>query len=166
MKTAIYPGSFDPPTMGHLDIIRRASKVSDKVIVAILNNPHKKNPMFSIEDRKKMLDLITKGLENVEIDHFEGLLVEYAVKKQAQIIIKGLRAISDFENEFQMALTNRKLTPEVETVFMMTNDKYSYLSSSVVKEILYFGGCIDQLVPEEVNEFISEKIKQGEIILA
>ena len=163
MKTAIYPGSFDPPTMGHLDIIKRASKVSDKLIVAILNNPHKKNPMFSIEDREKMLTLITKELENVEIDYFEGLLVDYAVKKQAQIIIKGLRAISDFENEFQMALTNRKLTPEVETVFMMTNDKYSFLSSSVVKEILYFGGCVDQLIPEQVNEFISQKIKQGEL---
>ncbi len=159
MKIAIYPGSFDPPTKGHLDIIKRASKVFDKLIVAILKNPYK-NPMFSIEERKKMLNLIIEDLNNVEIDYFEGLLVEYAQNKQAQIIIKGLRAISDFENEFQMALTNRKLVPEIETVFMMTNDKYSFLSSSVVKEILEFDGCIDKLVPDEVNEFIQKKTQE------
>ncbi len=159
MKIAIYPGSFDPPTMGHLDIIRRASKITDKLIVAILYNPNKTNPMFSIKDRKKMLNLIINDLDNVEVDFFEGLLVDYAVKKQAKIIVKGLRAISDFESEFQMALTNRKLAPQVETVFMMTNDKYSFLSSSVVKEIMEFGGCIDDLVPEKVKEFIGEKAK-------
>ena len=159
MKIAIYPGSFDPPTKGHLDIIQRASKVFDKLVVAVLKNPQKGKPMFEIKDREKMLKLITEDLDNVEIDYFDGLLVDFVIKKEAQIIIKGLRAISDFENEFQMALTNRKLAPGVETVFMMTSDKYSFLSSSVVKEILEFNGSIDKLVPELVNDYILNKLK-------
>lgn len=164
MKVAIYPGSFDPPTCGHCDIIKRASKVFDKLVVAILNNPRKNDPMFTFRDREKMLKLVTKDLENVEIDYFEGLLVDYAEKKGANIIIKGLRAISDFENEFQMALTNRKLAPEIETVFMMTSDKYSFLSSSVVKEILEFDGCIEELVPGPVHDYIMEKSDSKEVL--
>ncbi|ACB84932.1 pantetheine-phosphate adenylyltransferase [Natranaerobius thermophilus] len=156
MKTVIYPGSFDPPTNGHLDIIQRAARVFDKVIVAVLNNPEK-NPMFTVAERRKMLEMITKEYANVEIDDFNGLLVDYVREKQVSIVIKGLRAISDFENEMQMALTNRKLAPDIETIFMMTNHKCSFLSSSVVKEVVAFDGCIEGLVPEQIQDYIIEK---------
>lgn len=157
MKIAVYPGSFDPVTNGHLDIIERASKTFDKVIVSILQNSSKV-PMFTVEERMQLLKRVTKDLKNVEIDSFKGLLVNYMEEKNSKIIIKGLRAISDFEYEFQMALTNSKLKPEVETLFMMTSSKYSYLSSSIVKEIARLGGCLKELVPDEIIYDIINKV--------
>lgn len=157
MIKAIYPGSFDPVTNGHLDIIDRASKIFDCLIVAVLENP-RKTPMFSIEERVKMLNSIVDGYHNVEVDYYCGLLVEYSQKRGAKIIIKGLRAISDFEFEFQMALVNRKLNCDIETLFMMTNNKYSYISSSIVKEVASYGGDIKDLVPPQVYPMIIEKI--------
>ena len=161
MRTAVYPGSFDPVTKGHLDIIRRASKTFDKVYVAILTNSSK-TPMFSLEQRLDWLRRSTADIENVEIDSFSGLLVNYLKEKNANIIIKGLRAVSDFEYEFQMALMNRKLNPDVETLFMMTSGKYSYLSSSIVKEVARHKASLEGLVPEfmieEISKLIEEKI--------
>ena len=161
MRIAVYPGSFDPVTKGHLDIIRRASKTFDKVYVAILTNSSK-TPMFSLEQRLDWLRRSTADIENVEIDSFSGLLVNYMKEKEANIIIKGLRAVSDFEYEFQMALMNRKLNPDVETLFMMTSGKYSYLSSSIVKEVARHRASLDGLVPEfmieEISKLIEEKI--------
>jgi len=154
---AVYPGSFDPVTNGHVDIIDRASKVFDQLIVAVLENP-RKTPLFSIEERVKMLNRIIDRYPNVEVDYYRGLLIEYSRKRGAKIIIKGLRAISDFEFEFQMALVNRKLDCDVETLFMMTNNKYSYISSSIVKEVASYGGDIKDLVPREVYPDIMEKI--------
>ena len=159
MKTAVYPGSFDPMTNGHLDIIKRAAKTFDKVYVAILTNSSKK-PMFSMEQRIDWLRRATSDLKNVEIDSFSGLLVNYANEIGASIIIKGLRAVSDFEYEFQMALTNRNLSPNIETMFLMTNGKYSYLSSSIVKEIANLGGSLDGLVPDFMIEEIKNEIKK------
>ncbi len=157
MVKAVYPGSFDPVTNGHVDIIDRASKVFDQLIVAVLENP-RKPPLFSIEERVKMLNRIIDRYPNVEVDYYRGLLIEYSRKRGAKIIIKGLRAISDFEFEFQMALVNRKLDCDVETLFMMTNNKYSYISSSIVKEVASYGGDIKDLVPREVYPDIMEKI--------
>ncbi|MCX7903721.1 MAG: pantetheine-phosphate adenylyltransferase [Caloramator sp.] len=154
---AIYPGSFDPITNGHLDIIVRASKIFDKVIVAVLENPEKKNPLFTIEERVKLIKRVTKDIENVEVESFKGLLVNYAKKKSAKVIIKGLRAVSDFEYELQMAMMNNKLNNELETLFMMTNNKYSFLSSSLVKQVAMYGGCIKDLVPEEIIDDIINK---------
>ncbi|MFC1478180.1 pantetheine-phosphate adenylyltransferase [Candidatus Margulisiibacteriota bacterium] len=150
-QTAIYPGSFDPVTNGHLSIIKRALKLFDRVIVAVINNP-KKKPLFSVSDRVQMLEESCAGMANVEIDSFDGLLVEYAEQKKAKAIVRGLRAISDFDYEFQMALTNRKLDPEIETVFLMTDYKYSYLNASLVRQIARLGGDIKDLVPETVIE--------------
>ncbi len=157
MVKAVYPGSFDPVTNGHVDIIDRASKVFDQLIVAVLEIP-RKTPLFSIEERVKMLNRIIDRYPNVEVDYYRGLLIEYSRKRGAKIIIKGLRAISDFEFEFQMALVNRKLDCDVETLFMMTNNKYSYISSSIVKEVASYGGDIKDLVPREVYPDIMEKI--------
>jgi pantetheine-phosphate adenylyltransferase len=154
---AVYPGSFDPVTNGHLDIIDRASKVFNHLIVAVLENP-RKNALFSMEERVEMLKRIIKPYNNVEIDFYKGLLVEYAQKNNVAIIIKGLRAISDFEFEFQMALINRKLNSNVETMFMMTNNKYSFISSSLVKEVASYGGDISELVPPQVHEMIIDRI--------
>jgi len=158
MIRVIYPGSFDPVTNGHLDIIERSSKIFDEVIVAVLKNPNK-NPLFTMEERVEMLKESTKGLKNVKIDCFSGLLMDYAKKKKAKAVIKGLRAISDFEMEFQMALMNKKLNGDIETFFMMTNSKYSYLSSSLIKEVARFKGCIKGLVPKKVEERLLEKLK-------
>jgi len=158
MTTAIYPGSFDPLTNGHRDIIDRISRVFDKVIVSVLENPRKR-PLFTIEERVEMLELITAKYKNVEIDSFHGLLVDYARKKNSDIIVKGLRSTGDFEFEFQMALINHKLAPAVETMFIMTNSEFSYISSSMVKEIAYYGGDISSLVPPEIHEKILAKIK-------
>ena len=157
MVKAIYPGSFDPVTNGHVDIIDRASKVFDYLIVAVLENP-RKTPLFSIEERVKMLNNIIGDYPNVEVDYYKGLLIEYTRKREAKIIVKGLRAISDFEFEFQMALVNRKLDCDIETLFMMTNNKYSYISSSIVKEVASYGGDIKDLVPPEVYPSIIEKM--------
>lgn len=158
MNRAIYPGSFDPVTYGHLDIIERSSRLFDCLVVAILNNP-KKDYLFSVDERIHMLKESTKHLYNVEIDSFSGLLVDYAKIKDAKVIVKGLRAISDFEYELQMASINKKLSPSIETLFMMTNNKYSYLSSSIVKEVALFNGNVDCLVPPIVSNCIYQKIK-------
>lgn len=157
MKIAVYPGSFDPITNGHLDIIKRSSQVFDKVIVAVVKN-HSKSSLFTVDERMNLIKKTTSDLPNVEVDHFEGLLISYVTSRDAQVIIKGLRAISDFEYEFQMALMNRKLQPKIETMFMMTHSKYSYLSSSMVKEIASLGGCISELVPDEILKDIQDKI--------
>ena len=160
-KTAVYPGSFDPVTNGHLDIIKRAAKTFDKVYVAILTNSAK-SPKFSMDERIDWLERATKEMTNVEIVSFSGLLVDFAKEIGANIIIKGLRAVSDFEYEFQMALTNRKLQPDIETMFLMTNGRYSYLSSSIVKEIANYGGSLEGFVPDFMIEEIYEKIKKNQ----
>lgn len=156
MAKAIYPGSFDPVTKGHLDIITRSSKIMEHLTVAVLENP-RKIATFDIEKRVEMLKRVTEPFPNVDVDYYEGLLIDYAQQKEVDIIIKGLRAISDFEFEFQMALVNQKLRPEIETLFMMTNSKYSYLSSSIVKEIAALKGDISSLVPPEVYDIIIAK---------
>lgn len=155
-KIAVYPGSFDPVTFGHLDIIHRAANIFDKVIVAVLNNS-KKNPLFTVEERTKLLREATRGVTNVEVDSFGGLLIHYVAEKQAHVIVKGLRAISDFESEMQMASLNHKLNDKVETFFMMTNPQYSYLSSSIVKEIARYRGPVSDLVPIEVEAALGAK---------
>lgn len=155
-KIAVYPGSFDPVTFGHLDIIQRAAKQFDKLIVAVLSNA-KKQPLFTVEERTELLVHAVKHLDNVEIDSFSDLLVNYMISKKASVIVRGLRAVSDFEYELQMASTNRKLSEEVETFFMMTNPKYSYLSSSIVREIASFHGPVGDLVPEEVEVALKKK---------
>jgi pantetheine-phosphate adenylyltransferase len=155
---AVYPGTFDPVTNGHLDIIERASGLFDKVIVTIALNSNKK-PLFTKEERKDMLHSVTGKFKNIEVDSFDGLLVDYAIKKKASAIIRGLRAVSDFEYEFQMSLTNRKLAPEVNTIFLMPHEKYTYLNSSLVKELAKFKGKIDCFVPEYVRKKLEGKFK-------
>ena len=159
MIKAIYPGSFDPVTYGHLDVIKRSSKLVDELIVGVLNN-NAKTPLFSAEERVRMLKEVTKDLPNVKIIPFEGLLVDFARKTGAKMVIRGLRAITDFEYELQMAQTNHKMEPDVETVFLTTNLKYSYLSSTTVKEVAAFGGDISQFVPDYVADRIEEKMNQ------
>lgn len=143
---AIYPGSFDPITNGHLDIIRRSEKLVDRLIVAVLNNTGKQ-PLFSVEDRKQMLREATAGLSHVEVDSFGGLLVDYAGARDAQLILRGIRAISDYESEMQMALLNRHLRPGTETVFLMAAEEYSFISSRMVKELITLGGDASPFVP-------------------
>ncbi len=157
MKIGIYPGSFDPITNGHLDIIQRASNICDEVVVSVLKNTSK-NPMFTLEERVELIKEVVKPFSNVRVDCFSGLLVDYLRENQAKVIIKGLRAVSDFEYEFQMALMNRKLAPDIETIFLMTSSKNSYLSSSLVKEVAKFGGCIEGLVPEVIKKAIVKKL--------
>lgn len=158
MKVAVYPGSFDPVTNGHLDIIERASPLFDQLIVTVAQNLEKK-PLFSVNERVEMLKAVTSSISNVQIDTFEGLLVNYLKKQECKIIVKGLRAVSDFEIELQMALINKKLSG-VETVFLVTNTEYSYLSSSIVKEVASFGGCVEGLVPKKVEERLEEKFRE------
>lgn len=158
MKTAVCPGSFDPVTYGHLDIIRRAAGMFDRVIVAVMTNSSKQ-PMFTKEERVEFLRRATAGLDNVEIDSFDGLLADYARQKNAAVIVKGLRAMSDFEYEFQMALTNRKLNPETETAFLTTTAEHMYLSSSLVKQVAQLGGDITGFVPDSIIEDIMEKVR-------
>jgi len=157
MKIAICPGSFDPITLGHLDIIRRAALMFDKVIVAVLVNPGK-NPSFTAEERLDMIRRVVEDIPNVEAECFDGLLAEYARLKGAHTIVKGLRAVTDFEYEFQMALINRKLNPETDTVFLTTSSQYMYLSSSMVKSIACFGGDITDFVPGCICREISERL--------
>ncbi len=156
--TVICPGSFDPVTLGHVDIITRASKMFEKVIVAVMVNV-KKTPSFTLEERISFLERTLSGLENVEVVGYDGLLAEYARMRGATAIVKGLRAVSDFEYEFQMALTNKKLNPELETVFLTTEARYLYLSSSIVKQVASFGGDIKNFVPECIHDEVCERIK-------
>ena len=158
MKIAIYPGSFDPFTNGHLDIIQRAIKLFDKVIITIARNSSK-NPMFDENERLSLIKASVKGHRNVEVELFDGLLVEYAREKKATAIVRGLRAISDFEYELQMALMNRKLNGQFETVFLMPNEKYTYLNSSIVREIARLGGDVSDFVPPLVNKALRKKLK-------
>ncbi len=160
MKIAVYPGSFDPLTNGHLDIIERASSLFAKIYVAVMENPSKSPSLFSLEERLEFLKSALKNNSKLVVDHFDGLLVGYARKKKAHAIIRGLRAVSDFDYEFQMALTNRKLEKKIETVFFMTSDKYSYLSSKLVKEIASFGGEVKDLVPKEVEKGLQQKFRR------
>ncbi len=157
MKIAVYPGSFDPITNGHMDIIKRASKIYDKVIVGVLNNSSKKS-LFTPQERVQMIIGETKDIDNVEVLSFDGLLVEFARRNGASVIVKGLRTVADFEYEFQMALLNKALDTEVETIFMMTDSKYSYISSSMVKELAGFNGNLAGLVSPEIEKKIKEKL--------
>ena len=158
MRIAVYPGSFDPVTNGHLDIIKRASRLYDKVIVGVLNNASK-SPVFTAEERKEMIDAAIDGMDNVSCDIFSGLLVDFAKQNHASVILKGLRTVADFEYEFQMALLNKALNPEYETVFMMTNSQFSYISSSMVKEVAKYQGELEGFVPLCISEKIKTKFK-------
>ena len=162
MLRAVYPGSFDPVTYGHLDIIRRSRSLADELIVGVLNNKAK-TPLFSVEERVKMLKEMTKNMPGVKIVPFEGLLIDFAKEMSAGIVVRGLRAVTDFEYELQMAQTNNKLSPELETVFLTTSLKYSYLSSTIVKEVAAFGGDISQFVPETIERRIQEKIMKRRV---
>jgi pantetheine-phosphate adenylyltransferase len=155
--TAIYPGSFDPPTNGHLDLIERGSKIFDELIVAILRNPDK-DPLFNVSERVAMLEALTGQYSNVRVDTFDGLTVDYADRVGASSVLRGIRALSDYEYELQMALMNRKLRPELETVFMMPAEKYSYLSSRLVREVAQLGGSVKGLVPELVEQHLRGKL--------
>lgn len=159
MLRAIYPGSFDPVTNGHLDVIRRSSKMVDELIVGVLNN-NAKMPLFSVEERVRMLKEVTKDIPNIRIYPFDGLLIDFAAKMEAGVVIRGLRAITDFEYELQMSQTNHKLNPDVETIFLTTSIEYSYLSSTTVKEIASYGGDITQFVPEAVVGKLEQKMKE------
>jgi pantetheine-phosphate adenylyltransferase len=154
---AIYPGSFDPPTNGHLDLIERGSQIFDELIVAILRNAEKE-PLFSLAERSGMLQELTRPFANVRVDTFDGLTVDYATRVKAKAVLRGIRAISDYEYELQMALMNRKLHPELETVFMMPAGKYSYLSSRLVREVAQLGGSIKDLVPKMVERKLKQKL--------
>ena len=156
---AVYPGSFDPVTNGHIDIIQRAAKLTDTLYVAVLTNPSKK-PFFTVEERISLLEKVTEDIPNVKIEPFSGLLIDYAEKIGAKIIFRGLRAVSDYEYEMQMALANKKLKGDTETLFMVANSKYSFLSSSLVKEIATFGGDLTGMVPDFVISEVEAKIKR------
>lgn len=157
MNVAIVPGSFDPVTNGHLDIIKRTSELFDVVYVSILSNSSK-NPLFTVSERIDLLKRVTKDIPNVKVESFTGLLVDYAREKNSKFIVKGLRAVSDFEYEYQMSLTNKQLAPEIETFFITTNVKYAYLSSSIVKEVAKYGGDLTEMVPPEIIQDIKDKI--------
>ena len=154
---AIYPASFDPPTNGHLDLIERGSQIFDELVVAILRNAEK-TPLFSVGERRGMLDELTSDFKNVRVDVFDGLTVDYAAKAKASAVLRGIRALSDYEYELQMAMMNRKLRPDLETVFMMPAEQYSYLSSRLVREVARLGGDISGLVPEIVEQRLKEKL--------
>ncbi len=159
-KICIYPGSFDPITLGHLDIIQRGANVFDKVIIAVLKNPSKQGGWMPIEKRKELIRASCAHLKNIEIDSFNGLLIDYAREKKAQVILKGLRAVTDFENEFQMAQLNHQMFPQVETLFMMTAPEYAYISSSAVREIAVLKGDVSQLIPKVILNEVKEYTKQ------
>ena len=159
MRTAIYPGSFDPLTNGHLDVLQRATKLFDRVIVAIASN-ESKNPLFSLKERLALVEPAIATMKSVKADIFEGLLVEYAAKQNAQAIVRGLRAVSDFEFEFQMALMNRKLAENIETIFMMPKESYTFISSRIVKEIARLGGDVSPFVPPHVGAALKKKLKR------
>lgn len=165
MKIAVCPGSFDPITIGHIDIIRRAAKLFDKVIVVVMVNYHKPQSYFTAEERVDLIKRSISDIENVEVDMYSGLLADYANIKGACAVVKGLRAVSDFEYEFQQALTNKKLNPELETVFMTAEASNMYLSSSVVKQVCEFGGDISEFVPAEVCDDIIRRIKERNMFI-
>ena len=156
-KIAIYPGTFDPVTHGHVDLIKRGTRIFDRLVVAVAHNPDK-NPLFTVSERIDMLKEITKNMKNVEIDAFGGLLVDYVHTKRANVVLRGVRAFSDFEYEFQMALTNRKLDSKTETIFMMPNESFSYVSSRKIKQIASMNGDISKFVPEVVREYLKKKL--------
>lgn len=160
MSKAVVPGSFDPVTKGHLDIITRSAGVFDEVIVVVLQNPAK-NTTFSVEERMDFIRRVTCDIPNVKVDSFSGLLVDYMSKVGAHVIVKGLRAVSDFEYEYQMALTNRKLNPDVETFFLNTSQEFMYLSSSVVKQIALFGGDVSDFLPEPIQDDVQNRLRKG-----
>jgi len=160
MRIAVYPGSFDPVTNGHIDVIKRALKIFDKIIVTVGDNPGKE-PTFTTEERTEMLKESTKDLKNLEIDSFKGLLLDYVKNKNSSIIIRGLRAVSDFDFEFQRALMNRVVNNDIESVFIMTKEDYVYLSSSIVKEMAMFGSKLNGLVPEIVEKKLREKFSKS-----
>lgn len=159
-RIGVYPGSFDPVTMGHMDIILRASKQFDHLIVAVLNNLSK-NALFTVDERKDLLRKMTADIPNVEVDSFRDLLANYMRDNNAHVIVRGIRTITDFEYELQMASTNHKLNPDVETIFMMTNPKYSYLSSSLVKEVAHFHGDLSEWVAPEVEQALHQKVNDN-----
>lgn len=159
MARAIYPGSFDPVTLGHLDIIKRSAKIFDEVIVGVLNN-NSKTPLFSVENRVKMLEEVVKDIPNVKVMSFEGLLVDFAKRVDGQIIVRGLRAVTDFEYELQMSQTNMVLDKDIDTIFFTTSLEYAYLSSSTVKEAAFYGADISRFVPESVVTQVYEKIRE------
>jgi pantetheine-phosphate adenylyltransferase len=160
MKIALYPGSFDPITNGHLDIIERASKIFDRLVVAILVNTQKQT-LFTVAERVDMIREVVRPWPHVEVDHFEGLLVDYARRRSVHTVIRGLRAVTDFEFEFQMALTNRQLDPEFESVFLMTSNSHAYLSATVVREVARFGGNVDLFVPPPVAQRLRSKFRES-----
>ena len=162
MLRAVYPGSFDPVTFGHLDIIRRSARIADELVVGVLNN-NAKMPLFSVEERVKMLKEVTDEFSNVKVVPFEGLLIDFAKQVEADFVVRGLRAITDFEYELQMSQTNHKLEPEVETMFLTTSIEYSYLSSTTVKEVAAFGGDISQFVPEAVAAALEQKMNKRRV---
>lgn len=157
MKVNLYPGTFDPITNGHMDMIKRAVKFSDKLIIGVLNNPSK-SPFFSVEERIKMIKEVTNGLGNIVVDSFSGLLIDYVKNNNINAVVRGLRATTDFEYEFQMTQMNTKLYSDMETIFLMTKSEFSYISSSLVKEIFTFGGNISDLVPPKVIYYMKEKV--------
>lgn len=158
MSTAVYPGSFDPPTNGHMDIIERAANINERLIVGVLDNPSKR-PLFSVKERVDFLKELTKGIDNVEIQAFSGLLVDFCSDVGAKIVIRGLRAVTDFEYEFQMALTNKTMSPELETLFMPTSTDYVWISSSIVKEVAMFGGEFAGMVPKLIKYALDKKFR-------
>ena len=159
MKTAIYPGSFDPVTLGHIDVIKRASKLFDHLIIGVLNN-RAKTPLFSVEERVKMLEEVTKDIQNVEVKSFAGLTVDFAKECNANAVVRGLRAITDFEYELQMAQTNRVLAPDVDTIFLTTSLEYAYVSSTIMKEVARFGGDLSNFAPPEIITTLRMKLQQ------
>lgn len=161
MTKVIYPGSFDPLTFGHIDVIERSRRLFSQVVVAIITNPSKQ-PLFTVDERREMLEeIVKKRFPDVEVDVFHGLLVDYAKRKRAQAIVRGIRAVADYEYEFQMALMNRRLAPQIETVFMMPAEQYSYLSSRLVKEIAELGGSVKGLVPDTVEKRLRKRLPKS-----
>jgi len=159
-QIAIYPGTFDPVTYGHIDLIKRAQEIFSEVIVAVAHNPHKK-PLFSVKERVELLKKAVSGMPGVTVDDFDGLVVSYAHRKKSKVLIRGLRMISDFEYEFQMALTNRKLSPDIETIFLMPHESYSYLSAKLLKEAASLGADLSCFVPDFVEEALKKKLSEN-----